>query len=275
MRPSHLAGPAVLLACGLGGCTMFPAMAEPRVQMSPYFAAYQLRGEIALQNDPGTGPENNAPQSLRNFGFDRYEDDIGVRTDIGDGFAGFRLDYFRMTMNTSRRGFLDDDFGALLAGDFAGMSATMDEWRVSWLQPVVAAHTMFRDQQLDVQFAAGAVYTQRDLSMHMRTDDGLRTQNLHVGGSNVYPAVRFRAGLPHLALDVDYAISPELNLGGEFDGTMQDVEARLAYSVPFQDVTLFAGWRYSTLVASGHEGPLGFDADLILDGFQFGFTVGF
>lgn len=258
----------------LGSCDTFPVLAEPRVLVSPYLSQYRLRGDIALQNDPGSGVQDNAAQSLRTFGSGGHEDDIGVRVDIGDGFAGLRLDYYRMSMNTSRTGVLGDDFGALLAGDTVRMASTMDEFRLQWSEPVLTTTVPMRGQELELRLAIGGVYAHRDLGMRMRTDDGARTQNVDHGGDAFYPAARLRLALRNVSLDVDYAISPGL-VTGDFDGLQQDVETRLAYEVPFQDVALFAGYRWSILSAQGHQGAFGYDSDLILDGLQFGMTVGF
>lgn len=267
----------LLVAAALlsAACDSFPVTVEPRIQVSPYLAVYQLRGEIAMQNDPGTGPVDNRPQSLRNFGFDNYEEDIGVRADIGDGFAGLRIDYYHLDQNTTRTGVLDDEFGNLLAGDMARMSARMDEWRVTWVQEVFTHRGTFREHDLDLVFGAGVTYAQRELDMHMRSADGLRQQNVEMSGGVFYPAARCRLSWRGVHLDADYAISPHLDIGGDFDGVLQDIEARLSYQVPFQDVTLFAGWRYSVLEGEGTTGGLGFDADLRLDGVQFGLQVTF
>ncbi|MGE3175810.1 MAG: hypothetical protein AB7O97_24520 [Planctomycetota bacterium] len=265
----------VLGAAVLGACNTFPVMAEPRIQVSPYFATYQLRGNASLQNDPGTGPQDNAPQSLRTFGSGHHENDVGVRVDIGDGFVGARLDYYRMSMNTSRTGVLPDEFGSLQNGDVVRMSSTMDEWRVSWTESVLSAKTTYRDQPLDLRLGLGGVWAHRDLTLHMRTNqDNLRAQDVGIAGDSFYPTARFRAQLRNVALDVEYAISPHLSTGA-FDGVQQDLEARLSYTVPFQDVTLFGGFRYSTLEADGLEGGLAYDADLRLNGFQFGVLVNF
>jgi len=265
-----LLGAAVLLH----GCDTFPLTAEPRVLVSPYLAEYRLRGDIAMQNDPGTGPQDNAPQSLNQFGFGHHEDDIGIRTDVGDGFAGIRFDYYQLSMNTSHTGVLNDDFGHLLAGDVVRMSASMDEWRLGWTQHVFREKYSIQNQPLEVHAGLGGVYAHRDLGMHMRTNDGTRTQDLRHTGDAFYASGRLRAELKNVAFDVDYAISPDL-VTGDFDGVQQDFEARLAYTVPFQDVTLYGGYRYSTWHAEGHEGGLAFDSDLVLDGWQFGVTVSF
>jgi hypothetical protein len=261
-------------ALWLCGCDTFPVMAEPRIHVSPYLAEYRLGGDIALQNDPGTGPQDNAPQSLSTFGLDHYKDDIGVRVDIGDGFAGLRLDYYRLDQNTTRANALTDDFGALLAGDVVRMSADMDEWRLSWTDTVWRQEFDYRGEPVDVRLALGLVYAHRRLDLDAVTIDGVRQQKLNHDGDAFYPAVRLRAGMGSVAVDLEYAISPELQTG-DWTGVLHDVEARLAYTVPFQDVTLFAGYRFSTLEAEGSEGGLAFDSDLTIDGFQFGVVVGF
>jgi hypothetical protein len=271
-----LLGAALLLAAALllPACNTFPVMAEPRIQISPYLAEYRLGGDIAMQNDPGTGPEDNAPQSLGTFGLDHYKDDVGIRADVGDGFAGLRLDYYRLDQNTSRVGALTDDFGALLTSDVVRMTAKMDEWRLSWTENVWREHFSYRDQPVDVRLALGGVWALRRLDMDMQTDDGLRRQSVDHDGDAFYAAMRFRAGMGSVAVDVEYAICPELQTG-DWTDVMHDLEARLSYSVPFQDVTLFAGYRYSTLNAEGTEDGLAFDSELTIDGFQFGVVVSF
>ena len=64
------------------GCTTF---AEPRLLVSPYIAVYRLRGDSAVQTSQGLGqpPQDNGSQDMRAFGQGRYDDDLGVRSDIG------------------------------------------------------------------------------------------------------------------------------------------------------------------------------------------------
>jgi len=263
----------------LTACDTFPVTVDPRLQVSPYLAAYQLRGDMSMQSNNGMGPVNNAPQSLRQFGFDNYEDDVGVRANLGDGFAGLSLDYYRLDMNTSRTGQLTDDFGNLRQGEFVRMSATMDEWRFGWMNEVFRHRGEFRADELDLRLGLGAVYAQRKLLMRTQTDDPSvtpeRRQNVEITGDAIYPAVRFRANWRSLSLNVDYAISPELQFGGDYDGTQQDFETWLSYAVPYQDVSLFAGFRYSVLEGNGSSSGLEYQADLRLDGFQFGMSVHF
>jgi hypothetical protein len=76
-----------------------------------------------------------------------------------------------------------------------------------------------------------------------------------------------------LAVDVEYAISPGLAIRGDFGDLGQDLELRASYAIPSRDVTFFAGYRYSSLDASGGQDGVGYDADLKIDGFQLGLTV--
>lgn len=252
-------------------------MAEPRILVSPYLAVYQLRGSVGMQSQPVPGQplQDNPPQSMDTFGQDQYREDVGVRADIGDGFGGLRIDYYRLDMNSADPGTLEADYGQLQQGELVRMKATMDELRVGYLEPVVDVRTTWREQPLALKFAAGAVIAYRDMTLSARTDDGQRGQNVEIEGEVVYPAARFRAAWRDFAFDVEYAISPELALGGDFDGVMQDLEVRGSYTLAARDVTFFAGYRYSDLPAEGDANGFRYEADLIVDGFQFGVTVSF
>ena len=129
----------VVLIAVLPSACMTPALSEPTIRVSPYLALYQLRGDSSVQsNGPSPGQiVDNAPQPMRTFGQDHYREDVGVRADIGDGFAGFRVDYYRLDMNTSRKGTLDDDWGNLQQNDEVQLYAAMDELRIGWLEPLI------------------------------------------------------------------------------------------------------------------------------------------
>lgn len=268
--------PVIWLAALLPACTK--TFAEPRVLVSPYLAVYRLRGDMGVQSDPGGGAglQDNAQVPLRTFGQEHFREDVGLRTDIGDGFGGVRIDYYRLDQGTSRTGVLPNDWGGLLAGDTVQMRAAMDELRIGWLEPVLQARTEWRDRPLQLKAALGGVFTHRDLELRTRTQDGSRTQNVQVDGNVVAAAVRLRASWRDFGIDVDYSISPNLSLGGDHDGLQQDAEARLSWTMPLHDVTFFAGYRYSRIEAEGvATAPVGYDADLVIDGFQFGVTVTF
>jgi hypothetical protein len=264
----------ICLAAMLTACGSFPITSEPLLQFSPYLAKYRLRGDVAMQNDPGTGIENNAAQSTDTFGLGDYEDDLGLRFDLGDGFGGLRLDYYHLDMSTSTSGQLGDDFGALIAGDVARMRAGMDEWRLAFLQSVWNVDASYRGTPVEFKLAVGGAWANRDLSMRVTTTDGLRTQGVDPSGDAFYLASRFRAKVRQVSLDLDYAICPSLTTG-DFDGTQHDIEARFSYAVPFQDVTMFAGYRYSVLRAEGDQDGFGWQSDLRVDGVQLGVTVTF
>lgn len=267
---------ALSVACLLGACSS-TTFAEPRILVSPYMAVYQLRGDIGMQSQPLPGGplQDNAPQSMRTFGQDHYREDVGVRADIGDGFAGVRFDYYRLDMNTSQTGVLDADWGRLLSGDEVRMRATMDELRVGYLESLLTSRTTWRDHPLTLRLAAGGVFAYRSMDLHASTADSSRTQNAEIEGDVIYAAARFRAGWRDWAFDADYAISPELVLNGDFEGVLHDLELRGSYTMPLHDVTFFAGWRFSTMEASGSADGFAYDADLTIDGFQFGLAVTF
>lgn len=272
MRASVL----VALCPLLGSCTA-TLLYEPRILVSPYLAMNQVRGRVSAQSSPGGGApvQNNTAQSMRTFGQDRHDDDVGVRADIGDGFGGLRFDYYRMDMFTSRAGILTDDWGALLQGDLVRMRVEMDEFRLGYVEPLLETKVTFREQPVSFQGAAGGVLAHRNMQLRAQTDDGVRRQSFEVDGDVIYAAVRGRASWQNIALDLDYAISPDFTLGGDFGSMQQDIEVRASYTLPMRDVTFFLGYRYSEFEATGNGGNLGYDADLKLDGYQLGVTVSF
>lgn len=248
---------------------------EPKLFVSPYYALYSLRGDATVQTDPGGGAplQSNPREPLTLFGLGSHENDVGLRAEVGDGFGGVRADYYRMTMNTFRRGQLPADWGALQQDDFVLMAAVMDELRLSWVEQVWSGKTTWREEDLTLHAGLGGQLTYRDLSLRGRTDDNARTQNVPMSGETVAAVARVRTEWQHIALDCDYAISPHLSLGGDFGGLQQDFELRAGYRVPLRDLTFFAAYRWSNFGGDGVTDGLGYDADLTLDGFQFGLTV--
>lgn len=266
---------AILGAAALAGaCTS--TFAEPRLLVSPYFTVYRLHGDVAMQSAPTPGAlQDNVAQPTRAFGLNGHENDIGVRVDLGDGFAGLRLDYLRLDQGTTRSNVLDGDWGRLLAGDEVRGSATMDEFRLGWLEPILTARTNYREQPLVVKVAAGGQLAHRDLTYGASTLDGARSQKVGIDGDVAYAAVRVRATWRSFGVEGDYAISPGLVLGGDYEDLQQDLEMRVTYNLPLHDVTFFAGFRYSQLQAEGNVDGFGYDADLSIDGYQFGVTLVF
>ena len=261
-------------ACLLGACTS--TFAEPRLLVSPYLAVYRLHGDVAMQSAPAPGTlQDNQAQPTRTFGLDRHRDDLGVRADLGDGFAGLRLDYYRLDQGTTKSGLLEADWGRLLTGDEVRMTAAMDELRLGWLEPVFTARTTYRERPLTVRVAAGGVLAHRDLTLRGRTTDGARMQHASIDGDVAYAAVRVRAAWRDFGVEGDYAFSPGLVLGGNYEDFQQDLELRATYTLPLHDVTFFAGYRYSQLQAQGRADGFGYDADLVIDGYQFGVSLVF
>ncbi|MBL9077331.1 MAG: hypothetical protein JNL08_07505 [Planctomycetes bacterium] len=267
---------AALSLLGLCSCTSL-TMAEPQIHVSPYLAVYQLRGTSSVQSEPSPGlVQDNRSQPMRTFGQDHHREDVGVRVDIGDGFGGFRADYYRLDMGTGGSGALDADWGRLLAGDVVRMTADMDEVRVGYEEPLLDLETDFRDHPLRLRCAIGAVVAHRELNLRAATVDGVRQQRLELEGDVAYPAVRARLSWREVSLDVDYAAAPDaFVLGGDWDGMQQDLEVRLAYTLPMRDVTFFGGYRYSEFPATGDANGFRYDADLRLDGYQFGLVLTF
>lgn len=267
---------ALVAACPLfAGCTA-TMFYEPRFLISPYLAIEELRGSVAVQSRPGGGAlQDNAGQSLDRFGQGHHEEDVGIRADIGDGFGGVRIDYLRLDMSTTDSGELGADWGNLQATDAVRMQVQMDELRLGYLEPLLDAKLHWRERPIDLRLAAGGMLAHRSLDLQATTVGGARSQNVEVSGDVAYAAVRGRATLQNWSLDLEYALSPDLALGGEFGDFQQDLEARLSYTLPLRDLTFFAGYRYSDLAASGHQGGYAYDADLVLDGFQFGLVLAF
>ena len=266
--------PAVLLL--LTACDSMPKAAQPRINVSPYFAAYRLGGKIGMQDRLPSGTPDNSKQSLRSMGLDRYEDDYGIRTDFGDGTSGVRAEWYRLSMHPTDSGVLSDDFGALPAGSTVQTGATMDEFRVGYLHEVWVGHGGPTNSLFEIRIAAGGVLAHRSLDLDVEETSGGLRQDLSLDDRGVlYPAAHFHASRQSFAIDLDYAISPNLQFGGDYGGIFQDIEARISYTVPFQDISLFAGYRFSTLPLDGGSGGLDVDGNLRLDGVQLGVTVTF
>jgi hypothetical protein len=256
------------------GCSA-TVLYEPKLQISPYLAVYQLRGDAAVQTRSGGGVANNSPQSMRTFGQDRFREDFGIRADLGDGFGGARLDYYRLDMDTTKSGELTADWGNLQAGDAVRMRATMDEFRLGYVEPLWTGKFLLRERPLEVRLGAGGHLARRDLTLRGRSVDGSRAQNLHLDGDLIYAAARARVSWQRVQFDIDYGVSPDLALRGDFGRLQQDLELRIGYTVPLREITVFAGYRFCDLDASGREGAVGYRADLQLEGFQFGVAMTF
>jgi hypothetical protein len=267
----------VLLAATLFSSCTSTVLADPALYVSPYLALYQLGGTTKMQSESEGVTVDNPQQKLRSFGQDRHREDVGLRADIGDGFGGIRAEYYRLDMDTSRKGELAHDWGSLLQGDMVSVYAEMDEVRLGYLEPFADIRTEYRDEELRLQFAGGGIFATRSMTLQGRQDiPGTRAQDLTITGDVVYLAARARATWKQFAFDLDYAVAPEeFVLSGDVEDFSQDIEARLSYRLPQRDISFFAGLRYSTISASGDANGFRYDNEMTIDGFQLGFTVTF
>ncbi len=269
----------VLLAATLFSSCTSTVLADPALYVSPYLALYQLGGTTKMQSEGVAPPDivDNPQQKLRSFGQDRHREDVGLRADIGDGFGGIRAEYYRLDMDTSRKGELAHDWGSLLQGDMVSVYAEMDEVRLGYLEPFADIRTEYRNEELRLQFAGGGIFATRSMTLQGRQDiPGTRAQDLTITGDVVYLAARARATWKQFAFDLDYAVAPEeFVLSGDVEDLSQDIEARLSYRLPQRDISFFAGLRYSTISASGDANGFRYDNEMTIDGFQLGFTVTF
>lgn len=266
----------VLIAASLlSGCTA-TVLAEPLLQVSPYLALYQLRGETKMQSPGNLGgaPQNNPHQNLRDFGQERFREDIGLRVDLGDGFGGLRADYYRLDMNTSQATELDFDWGQLRSGDVASIYAEMDEVRLGYVEPFADFVSEYRDEELRLRLGAGGVLSTRQMNLRGREGSRTRSQNLEIKGERLFVALRAQASWQQLTLDFEAAISPDaFALSGDLDELAHDIEAQLSYQLPQRDIKFFAGVRYSRFSASGGQQGFAYDSDLIVNGLQLGLLI--
>jgi hypothetical protein len=265
---------ALLPTVALLAAACTTTFAEPRYQLSPYVAVHRLRGDAgAATPGVGGGPATaNAPQPLSRFGQGDRGDDLSWRFDVGDGFAGVRVDWYRLDLDGDGGSPLDGGYGAFAAGETATLRARMEEFRVGYVDTVATTRIDLQGRPLTLRAGAGGVFASRDLSLTARrTTDGANERS-SFDGENLYAAVRLGARWRDFALDAEYALSPDLALGGDVDGVLHDVELRAAWTLPYYDVTLFAGWRLATIDASTSGGR---SADLTLDGWLLGVAVSF
>lgn len=264
---------ALLLAAACSSTTF----AEPRFQLSPYVAVHRLTGD-ASATTPGTGgsaPTTNAAQPLSAFGQGDRDQDLCCRFDVGDGFAGVRVDWYRLGLGGDSGRPLDDGYGAYAAGDTASMRAAMDEWRLGYVESIATKRTKLWDRPLALHAGAGGVFASRDLSLTARrAGDGL-VERSSFDGENVYAALRFGARWQGVSLDAEYALCPDLAVAGDMEGWLHDLELRAAWAMPYVDVTFFAGYRLATLEAATSSAAARRTADLTLDGWLLGVSVSF
>lgn len=262
----------VLLAL-VGGCSAWPGLERPYVDAGGYLALYRLRGRARMNSFTGSGSQSNPGMELREFGVGERDDDIGGFLSVGDGFSGFDFNYYRLTMQDTTPGTLSSAFGSLAAGEVVVTAVTMDEWRARYLAKV-AEYTF--PERIVVAFGVGLALAHRDLEFFPKQQATGAGQILTAKDYGVpYLAARLRGSYGVFSLTLDWAYDDGVDFGGDFEGRLQDIELLGRYEFLRQDVTLFAGYRYTELPARGHEGGLEYRADLRLEGLQVGLQMRF
>lgn len=258
----------------LPACTWIPGFEDPELSVSPYVAFYDLHGETSMQSF-NPGPVNNGSMDLRAFGFSGTETGLGAKAELGDGFSGLLFDYYRLDEIDRDKGTLEFDWGELDAGDMVTASAVMDEFRLSYIARFLGHEFQLRERPLDVGLGVGATIAHRRFEFDAVQDpDRLRRQKVEATDDGVVYAVgRARISWEGATLGADYGYSDGWEMGGDFEGEMQDLEIYLRYELENPRVILFGGWRRSELPISGVQDGLDYDMDLVLAGFQLG--IGF
>ena len=266
MRP-HLS--VVLLA----SCSAWPGLDRPKVDAGAYLALYELRGRARMDSNVGGVIQNNPGMDLAVFGAGERDDDVGGYITVGDGFSGFEFNYFKLTMEDSSPGMLTSPFGSLDAGEVVLTEVEMDEWRARYVAKLFE-HTF--PNRLRVGFGLGGAVAHRDLKFFPRRQTLGDGQILTAKDYGLpYAAARLRGTYGPVSLNLDWAYHVGVDFGGDFAGRMQDIELIGRYEFVRQDVTLFAGYRYTELPAKGRENDLEYRADLRLEGFQLGLQLRF
>jgi len=262
----------VLAPLAGAGCSSWPGFDRPHAEAGAYVAFYQLNGRVQMQSDTPQGIQDNLGMRLEQFGLDERDDDVGGFLNIGDGFSGLDVDYLKVTMKNAAPGPLSEGFGVLQPGDLVTTKMELDEWRARYVASILD-HT-FRDGPR-LEFGIGAAMAHRDLEFFPKRATG-EGQILTAKDAGVpYLAARLRGSYGAVSLDLDWAWNDGFDLGGDFEGRLQDVELTGRYDFPGQDVMLFVGYRFSELPAKGHEGPLAYRADFRLEGYLVGLQLRF
>ena len=266
MRP-HLC--FVLLA----SCSTWPGLDRPQVDAGGYLALYQLRGRARMNSDVGGTIQQNPGMEMKVFGVGDRDDDVGGYITVGDGFSGFDFNYLKLTMQDTSPGVLESDFGSLPAGTTVITAVDMDEWRGRYIAKVFEQTIQGRAR---VAFGVGAALAHRDLKFFPKQQSTGVGQILTAKDDGVpYLAARLRGTYGPISINLDWTYDDGIDFGGDFEGRMQDIELLGRYEFVRQDVTLFAGYRYTELPAKGHEGDLEYRADLRLEGLLVGMQLRF
>ncbi len=265
--PSPLA--PLWLAAGAAACSGVPGLEYPQIALAPQYTSLRWSGRAQMQSSDGSGGvRQNPPVAHRELGLGHHDDDAGIAIECGDGFSGADFGYLRLDQYSTLPGTLSSDFGGLMAGDAVTARVTMDELRLRY---VAALLDVAAESGVGFELGAGAALAHRNVKMRFEQSGGARGQRLALRDDGVpYLAARARLSYRVFGLRADYAISPHAAFGGDFDGTLWDLEVLGTFTFTDQDLTAFGGYRRSALPARGSEGGFAYDTDFSLDGWVLG-----
>jgi hypothetical protein len=256
---------AVLLSAALAACSGVAAFDDPRVSIEPQLVYLEVNGDSQLASGGGGG---SAQVDLDELGAGATDAAFGGTFGIGDGFSGFDIGYLDLDSFDTGTGTLSADWGSLLAGDVVRTEIDGYEVRVRALGQVLELET---ERERWLRLGLGGTLAHRELEFRAREINGARQQDVDLQDHGVvYLSSRLAAGWVGFQVRADYGLSPESNFGGDFDGWLHDAELTFAYTFPGQEVSLSAGYRYTTLQAQGTQRDLDYEFDFRLQGIVLG-----
>ena len=263
-----------LTFASLAGCSSAPGLEDPTLALKPMVFFYENIGKTRMQSPSGGGVQDNAAMDLDLFGMSERDTNVGGYLTYGDGFSGLEFFYQNVELGSTRRGTLTAAWGAIPLGTEVHSRFDMDEFKLSYRGQIFEYET---EKEIRFRLALGASIVQRSGGFDaFETDAGTAFQNTNFEDDGaVYGAGRARIEYAGAALDADYALSPNLNFGGDFDGTMWDLEITGSYTLEGQDMTFLAGYRWSELPISGVQEGLLFEHDFRLQGYFLGLQFAF
>jgi len=266
----------LISALSLAGCSAVPGLEDPTITFVPAVVLLDIEGNSSMQSPGGATPANNGAVNLRDLGVGSRSSELGGHVRVGDGFSGLDVMFLNIDNNSARAGTATDDWGNLRSGDLVNARVEGNEYRLRYIAQT-HDYTFETDrEEIGVRFGGGGVLAHRDLKFQHRTTNGARTQAATPRDNGVlYLAGRGQVTYGLYGLAADLAVSPYLNLGGDFEGMMWDLEVMATYTLEDQDLTAYLGWRRSDLSASGSDSGFAYDLDLTMDGYFLGLELTF
>lgn len=242
-----------------------PGLREPRITLVPQVALLEFRGDSKL----GVGA---SPVRLAQLGLGDRDEDYGGMVRVGDGFSGFDFAVQHIENKSADTGVLTAPWGNLPGGATVRTQVDGLELRLRYIAGIFDWES---DEGIRIEAGAGATAGYREYSF--KADDfGSNAQRLDIQDEGMpYIASRARVSYLGVGFQADYAINPDLNLGGDIEGLTQDLELTLSYHFEDQDLKVLAGYRRSWVEADGFEGTSPYELDLTVDGYVFGLELTF